>query len=87
MEDAMDEARREAMRARRESMESIMRIRWVLVGLMLLLAVALVANGNWVIGGLIGVIAVLRVVMMTKIRRRRREWDRRSPRPGAPTGA
>ncbi|HEY7105221.1 MAG TPA: hypothetical protein VH986_02340 [Acidimicrobiia bacterium] len=47
-------------------------LRWVICALGLTLGVVLVANGATVVGLLIGAIAVLRLVMLTMLTRRRR---------------
>ena len=75
----MNERRHEAMRARQSSMQSVRRIRWVLIALTAVLAVALLANGNYLIGGLLAAIVIARVVMVTKLEQRRREWHERQP--------
>jgi hypothetical protein len=54
-------------------MESFWKWRWVMAGLGALLAVALIANGNVLIGAIIGVMAVVRIVMFSKMQRRRAE--------------
>jgi hypothetical protein len=54
------------MEQRRRSRESMLRIRWVLVGLGGVLSIALVANGSVLIGALIGAMAITRAVMLVK---------------------
>jgi hypothetical protein len=61
------------------SMESFMKWRWALLGLSVLLAVVLIANGNVLIGGLIGVMAVVRITMFSKMSRRRAELRAQYP--------
>ncbi len=69
----------------RDAMRSLMWMRWVLVGLSLLLAAAFVARGNFVIGGLLAAMGVTRFVMITKTQQRRRELRQRfGPRPDPP---
>ena len=53
----------------RETRRSLMRWRWVVVGLGALLAAALLVRGNVVIGGLLAALLAVRVVMLTR-------WDR-----------
>jgi hypothetical protein len=48
----------------RRSRQSMLRMHWGLVGLSGLLAVVLLASGSVVIGGIIGVMAVVRTVML-----------------------
>ena len=60
-------------------MESFMKWRWVLLGLSVLLAVVLIANGNVLIGGLIGVMAVVRITMFSKMSKRRAELRAQYP--------
>ena len=62
-------------------MESFWKWRWVMVGLGAVLAVVLIANGNIVVGGLIGAMAVVRIVMFSKLQRRRTELADPLPRP------
>ena len=60
-------------------MESFMRWRWVLLGLSVLLAVVLIANGNVLIGGLIGVMAVVRDHDVLQDEQSPRRATRRTP--------
>jgi hypothetical protein len=53
----------------RRSRKSMWRVRWVLVGLSALLAVALIASGAVLIGAIIGVMAVVRAVMIAQWQR------------------
>jgi hypothetical protein len=53
----------------RRSRKSMLRMRWVLVGLSTVLAVALIASGAVLIGVIIGVMAVVRVVMIARWQR------------------
>ena len=53
----------------RRSRNSMWRMRWLLVGLSGLLAVALIASGAVVIGVIIGVMAVLRGVLIMRWQR------------------
>ncbi|MFN8026615.1 MAG: hypothetical protein U0W40_09780 [Acidimicrobiia bacterium] len=53
----------------RSSRRTMLRWRWVMVGLGGLLAAALLANGNLVIGGILAALLVARVVMLTKMQR------------------
>jgi Na+-driven multidrug efflux pump len=67
-------------------MASFVRMRYVIVGLALVLAVVLILNGNLLIGGLVGAMAVMRAVMVTRIQQRRRQFraargDRGPDRP------
>jgi hypothetical protein len=61
-------------------MSSIWMLRWVMIALSAVLAVALVVHGNVVIGVLIGALAVTRAVMFVQLRRRRGELARRFPK-------
>ena len=56
-----------------------MTFRWILIGLSAVLAVALIAFGNVVIGAIIGVMVVAHVFMLLSIRRRRQEFASRFP--------
>jgi hypothetical protein len=53
----------------RRSRKSMLRMRWLLVGLSTILAVALIASGAVVIGVIIGVMAVARAVMISRWQR------------------
>ena len=67
---------------RRRHVNTMLTIRWVLVGLTGLLAAAILASGGWLIGGLLAALTVGRIAMLVSIERRRRAWrDRygRSP--------
>jgi Flp pilus assembly protein TadB len=55
------------------SMQSMLRFRWALTALSLVLAVVLLARGAVLIGGIIGVMAVTRTVMLLQWQRRSRE--------------
>lgn len=70
-----DTSRMEELRRSRNSM---LRMRWVLVGLSAVLAVALIASGALVIGVIIGVMAVVRTVMILRWQR----FGRLGARPG-----
>ena len=52
-------------------------IRWILVALTAAIALALVLRGNVVIGALLGLVALTRAVLFTRVRRRREELRRR----------
>ena len=60
-----------------DSMRTMYRIRWVLIGLSFLLAVALLLSGALVIGGLLMLLAVTRTVMFLKWQERRRHVQAR----------
>ena len=62
---------------RQRSMQNIWRIRWVLMALSFVLAVALIASGAVFIGVLLAAVAGVRLTMMLMWRRRRRELGRR----------
>lgn len=53
----------------RRSRKSTWHMQWVLVGLSGLLAVALLASGVVVIGGIIGVMAIVRAAMLARWQR------------------
>jgi hypothetical protein len=55
-------------------MESFWRWRWALAALGLVLAVVLIAAGNVVVGVLIGAMAIVRIVMFSKLQRRRAQF-------------
>jgi len=59
-------------------------LRLAIVGLSLVLGVVLLVNGNIVVGGLFTVLACLRLVVLLRMQRRRRESVAR--RRGAPLG-
>lgn len=61
----------ERMAEWRRSRQSTLRMHWGLVGLSGLLAVVLLVNGTVVIGGIIGVMAVVRTVMLVRSHRDR----------------
>jgi len=70
------------------SMNSLWAMRWVLVGLGLLLAVVLIATGSVLIGVIVGALAVTRLAMVLSWQRRRRQWrgGRDLPPPPPPAG-
>lgn len=53
----------------RRSRTSMWRVRWLLVGLSAVLAVALIATGAVLIGAIIGVMAIVRAVMIAQWQR------------------
>jgi hypothetical protein len=53
-------------------------LRWLLVALGAVLALALIIRGNVVIGAIIGTMAVVRAVLLTQLRRRAR-WEQHRP--------
>jgi hypothetical protein len=62
-------------------------LRFLLIGLSLLLAAALIDRGSFVVGGLIGVMAIIRLSLVMSRRRqidRWRERRNRGERPGRP---
>jgi len=72
--------RRARMEQMRRSRQSMFKWRWVMLGLGALLAVALLASGSYLIGGILAVLVVARLVMFTRMQRmwKQREamWDR-----------
>lgn len=67
----------------RRSTQSMFHMQWGLVGLSGLLAVALLANGSVLIGGIIGVMAIVRTVMLLRWHHReafRRQFTGNQPR-------
>jgi hypothetical protein len=66
--------RRERLENFRRSRQSMMRWRWVVIGLGGLLALALLANGNYLIGGILTALLVARLVMITRMQRM---WNER----------
>ena len=83
--------RRARMEQMRQSRQSMLRWRWVMVALGGLLAAALLANGSVVIGGILAVMVVMRIVMITRVQRMWREREAalggRVPSNGATNGA
>jgi fatty acid desaturase len=72
--------------ARQRTVRNIWTIRWVLMGLSAVLAIALIASGAVFLGLLLAAVAVVRLVMMMLLMRRRRDLrDRRNP-PGPDPG-
>ena len=67
--------RRARMERMQQSRRSMLRWRWVMVALGGVLAAALLASGNVVIGGILAVLMVMRIVMITKMQRMMRERD------------
>ena len=63
-------------------MTFVLGIRWILVGLSLALSIALIARGDVLIGGLLGALAVVRMVMFVRIQQRREEFRRRRDQGG-----
>lgn len=59
----------------RRSRRTMLRWRWVVVALGGVLAAALLAHGNFVIGGLLALLLVARVVMLTRMQRLWKERD------------
>jgi hypothetical protein len=72
--------RRARMEQMRRSRQSMFKWRWVMLGLGALLAVALLASGSYLIGGILAVLVVARLVMFTRMQRmwkeREARWDR-----------
>ena len=56
---------------------SMLRIRWALTALSFVLAVVLLASGSVLIGGIVGVMAVTRVVMLLQWQRRAHDLRQR----------
>lgn len=69
------EERRARVEHIRRSRQTMLRWRWVVVGLGGLLAAALLANGNFVIGGLLAALLVARVVMIVRVQQLWKERD------------
>jgi hypothetical protein len=67
----------------RETRRSLMRWRWVVVGLGALLAAALLVRGNLVIGGLLAVLLGARVVVLTRWNQLWRRHADHRPGPNA----
>jgi Flp pilus assembly protein TadB len=65
------------------SMQTLWRIRWLILGLSFLLGIAVIASGAVVIGGIILLLCVTRLVMFRTMQRRRREFEQRFRPPGA----
>ena len=59
-------------------------IRWVLVGLSLALSIALIARGDVLVGGLLGALAVVRMVMFSRMQQRRDQFRARREQNGRP---
>jgi hypothetical protein len=65
-------------------MRNIWTLRWVLMGLSFLLAIALIASGAVFIGLLLAGVAGVRLVMILMLQRRRREFRQRRGWPQGP---
>jgi hypothetical protein len=65
-------------------MRNIWTLRWVLMGLSFLLAIALIASGAVFIGLLLAGVAGVRLVMILTLQRRRREFRQRRGWPQGP---
>jgi Flp pilus assembly protein TadB len=63
--------------ARRPPGSGLRWLRLVIVGLGLVLGLVLLARGNLLVGGLVTVLAALRLVMVVKLERRRRAFAAR----------
>ena len=61
-----------------ETMKTALTLRFVMIGLSAVLGVALLAQGNVLIGGLLVVLAVVRAAMVFSRLRRRRELTKRA---------
>jgi hypothetical protein len=72
--------------ARQRTIRNIWTIRWVLMGLSAVLAIALIVSGAVFLGLLLAAVAGVRLVMMLMLMRRRRDFRDRRRRPGADTG-
>jgi hypothetical protein len=59
------------------SMQTLWRIRWLILGLSFLLGIAVIASGAVVIGGIILLLCINRLVMFRTMQRRRREFQQR----------
>jgi hypothetical protein len=70
------------------SMSSTWVLRGILVALTAAIAIALIVNGNVVIGGLLAAVALTRAVLFARVHRQREEFrrrlDQRRTRPGGP---
>ena len=60
--------------ARQRTMRNLWTLRWVLMGLSLLLAIALIASGAVFIGVLLAGVAIVRLAMIMVLQRRRRDF-------------
>jgi hypothetical protein len=67
------------------TMRNLWTMRWVLMGLSAVFAIALIASGAVFLGLLLAAVAVVRLVMMMTLMRRRRDFrERRNPPRGDP---
>jgi hypothetical protein len=69
--------------ARRRTMRNLWTIRWIIMGLSALLAVALIVSGAVFLGLLLLAIVGVRLTMMMMLQRRRREFRQRRNWPDA----
>jgi hypothetical protein len=67
---------------RERTVRNIWTMRWVLMGLSAVFAIALIASGAVFLGLLLGAVAVVRLVMMMTLMRRRRDFRQRRDWPG-----
>ena len=72
--------------ARQRTMRNLWTMRWVLMGLSAVLAIALIASGAVLLGLLLAGIVGVRLVMMMTLMRRRRDFRQRRNPPGAGPG-
>ena len=82
MDPMMMRQRRERLEHFQRSRQSMMRWRWVMVVLGGLLAFALLANGNFLIGGVLAALLVARLVMITRMQRLWKEREAMFARRG-----
>ena len=66
-------------------MQTLWRVRWLILALSFLLGIVLVASGAVIIGAIVLLLCVTRLVMFRTMQRRRREFQQRfGPNPGPP---
>ena len=66
-------------------MQTLWRVRWLILALSFLLGVVLVASGAVIIGAIVLLLCVTRLVMFRTMLRRRREFQQRfGQNPGPP---
>ena len=82
MDPMMMRQRRERLEHFQRSRQSMMRWRWVMIVLGGLLALALLANGNVLIGGVLAALLVARLVMITRMQRLWKEREAMFARRG-----
>jgi hypothetical protein len=66
-----------------QTMTSMFAIRWVMVALTAVLAAVLISRGNVVIGGILAALAIMRIVLLVGMQKRRAQFRQRREQFGA----